>query len=63
MKISKQETITERYIKDGVEYYVVTRNNLSKYTLYKVKEDDYEKIKMSGTPIGFREIVEKDGKQ
>ena len=61
MKISKQETITERYIKNGIEYYVVTRNNLGKYTLYKVKEDDYEKIKTSGTPTEFREIVENDG--
>lgn len=60
MKISKQETITERYMKDGAEDYVVTRNNLGKYTLYKVKEDDYEKLKTAETPVGFKEIVMKD---
>lgn len=60
MKISKQETITETYTRDKVKEYIVTRNLLGKYTLYKVKENDYEKLKTAETPVGFKEIVMKD---
>lgn len=60
MKISKQETITETYIRDEVKEYIVTRNLLGKYILYKVKENDYEKLKTAETPVDFKEIVMKD---
>ena len=51
MKIPKQEMIVERYIYDGVESYIVTRNLLNKYTLYKIEENDYEKLKVAETPV------------
>jgi hypothetical protein len=60
MRISKQETIMETYIKDGVADYIITRNSLGKYILYKVKEDDYEKLKTAETPVGFQGIIEKN---
>lgn len=60
MKLSKQETIMETYIRDGVADYIVTRSQLGKYTLYKVKENDYEKLKTAETPVGFKEIVKKN---
>ena len=60
MKIPKQETVTETYTRDEVAKYIVTRNLLGKYTLYKVKENDYEKLKTAETPVGFKEIVMKD---
>ena len=60
MKISKQEKIVLTYVFDGVGSYVVTRNQLNKYILYKIKDSDYQKLKTSDTPLDFDEIVEKD---
>ena len=60
MKIPKQEMITERYIYDGVESYIVTRNPFNKYTLYKIQEGNYEKLKVAEMPVSFKEIIKKD---
>jgi adenine-specific DNA methylase len=60
MKISKQETIMVSYIFEGVKSYIVTRNVLGKYTLYKVLDNDYQKLKTDETPVKFEEIIEKD---
>jgi hypothetical protein len=63
MKIPKQETIVETYLRDETDdtkEYIVTRNLLGKYTLYKVKENDYEKVKTADTPIEFKKIARKD---
>ena len=60
MKISKQEKIVHTFIFDGIKCYVITRNILGKYTLYKIIESDYQKLKSAETPIGFEEIIEKD---
>lgn len=60
MKISKQEKIVMRYVFEGIECYAVTRNVLGKYTLYKITNGNYQKLKISETPIDFDEVVEKD---
>ena len=60
MKISQQETIMRTYIYDGVERYIETRNLLGKYILYKIIDNDYQKLKVADTPIEFKKIIEKD---
>jgi hypothetical protein len=60
MKISKQEKVVMRYVFEGIECYIVTRNILGKYTLYKIINDDYQKLKTAETPIEFDEVVKKD---
>lgn len=60
MKLSKQETIMETYIFDGIASYIVTRNLIGKYTLYKIIDDDYQKLKIAESPIGFDKIIKKD---
>lgn len=60
MKIPKQEKILHTYIFEGVKCYTITRNVLGKYILYKIVDDDYQKLKMADTPIKFEEIIEKD---
>lgn len=60
MKIPKQEKVVLTYVFEGVDCYVVTRNTLGKYVLYKIIEDDYQKLKTSETPIEFDKIVKKD---
>ena len=60
MKIPKQEQIVVTYLFDGVEYYVATRNTLGKYVLYKVLDDDYQKMQTSASPLDFDKVIEKD---
>lgn len=60
MRISKQETIMRTYIFDGVEKYVETRNLLGKYILYKIIDNDYQKLKVAESPIEFNKIIKKD---
>jgi hypothetical protein len=61
MKIPKTETSMVSYIFEGVKSYIITRNTLGKYTLYKVLDnDDYQKLKTAETPVKFEEIIEKD---
>lgn len=60
MKIPQTEKIVLTYVFEGVDCYVVTQNILKKYTLYKIIDDDYQKLKTLESPLGFDEIVEKD---
>lgn len=60
MNIPKQEKTVLTYVFDGVGCYTVTQNNLQKYTLYKIIDNGYQKLKTSNTPLDFDEIVKKD---
>lgn len=60
MKIPKTETRMVSYIFEGVKSYIVTRNTLGKYILYKVLDNDYQKLKTADTPVKFEEIIKKD---
>ena len=61
MRVPTNEKIVVTYMLDGVADYVCTRNAIKgKYTLYKVNNGDYQKIKTDNTPIEFDEIVEKN---
>lgn len=61
MKIPSNEKIVVTYVYEGVDSYVVTHNALKgKYTLYKIISGDYQKIKISESPLEFDAIVKKD---
>lgn len=60
MKISKNEKILLTYVFEGADCYIVTRSILGKYTLYKITDGDYQKIKTAETPLEFDRVVEKD---
>ena len=60
MKISKHEKILMTYVFDDIKCYAVTRDVLGRYTLYKIVENDYQKLKTAETPMEFDEIVKKD---
>ena len=62
MKISKNETQLKRYINGGICTHIVTRNLIGKYTLYKIKDDDYIKIKTSDSPQEFDGIAIQKGR-
>ena len=60
MKMSEHEEILVTYLFDGIKCYVATRDVFGKYTLYKIINDDYKKLKTANTPLEFDEIIEKD---
>ena len=60
MKIPKNEQILLTYVFEGVDCYTVTRNILGKYTLYKITDGDYQKIKTAESPEDFDRVVKKD---
>ena len=60
MKIPKQEQIMTTYLFDGVEHYVATRNTVGKYVLYKIIDNDYQKMQTSASPLDFDKAIEKD---
>lgn len=60
MKISKNETILLTYVFEGIDAYTVTRNSVGKYTLYKIINGDYQKLKCDNSASKFDEIVNKD---
>ena len=61
MKILSNEKIVVTYIFENVKCYIATHNVLKgKYTLYKIIDDDYQKLKIDNTPIEFDEIIKKD---
>lgn len=60
MNIPKQEKIMTTYIFDGVKCYLETRNAAGKYVLYKILNNDYQKLKTSETPVDFYEVIKKD---
>lgn len=60
MKIPKQEQIMTTYLFDGVGCYVATRNTVGKYVLYKIIDNDYQKMQTSASPLDFDKVIEKD---
>lgn len=60
MKIPKNEQKLLTYVFEGVDCYTVTRNILGKYTLYKITDGDYQKIKTAESPEDFDRVIEKD---
>ena len=61
MKIPNTEKIVVSYVCGDVKDYIATYHPLKgKYTLYKIIDGDYQKIKISDTPIEFDDIIEKD---
>lgn len=60
MKIPKNETKMTTYVFDGVKCYTITRNNLGRYTLYKIIDDDYQKMKMADSPKDLEVVIDKD---
>lgn len=60
MELPKQETIVLSYISNGEKTYTVTRNIVGKYTLYKIINDDYKKIKTGSNPLDFDKIINKE---
>ena len=61
MKIPKNEDIITEYAFNGVIDHVATQHLLTdKFTLYKLIENSYEKIKTDETPIGFDDIIKKN---
>lgn len=60
MKTPKNETTVLAYVFEGVVCYVITRNIIGKYTLYKIIGDDYQRIKVAESPMEFDKLVEKD---
>jgi hypothetical protein len=63
MKIPSNEKIVVNYVCEGVKDYVATYHPLKcKYTLYKIMNEDYLKLKVAETPIDFDDIIEKERK-
>ena len=60
MKIPKNEQAMVAYVFEGVKCYTVTRNAVGKYTLYKITNGDYQKMKTAESPLEFDRVVEKD---
>lgn len=61
MKIPKQEKIVRSFIFDGIKSYIVTQHETTrKFTLYKIIDNDYKKLKTAESPIKFEEVIEKD---
>ena len=61
MKIPSNEKIVVTYIYGDVKDYIATYHPLKgKYTLYKITDGDYQRIKIADTPIEFDKIIEKD---
>ena len=60
MKSPKQEKIVMTYVFEGVDCYSITRNTLGKYTIYKITNDNWQKLRTDDSAIKFDEIVEKD---
>ena len=61
MKIPTNEEIVVTYTFEGIKEYVVTHNALKgKFTLYRIMDNDYEKLKVATSPLEFDEIVKED---
>ena len=61
MKIPANERIVVTYLCEGIEKYIGTHNAIKdKYSLYKITNGDYQRVKTADTPIEFDKIIEKD---
>ena len=61
MKIPSNEKLSVNYCDGDVKDYISTYHPLKcKYTLYKIIDGDYQRIKIADTPIEFDDIIKKD---
>ena len=61
MKIPSGEKIVVSYVFEGVKCYAVTQNALKgKFTLYKIINNDYQKMTTADSPADLNEMVKKD---
>ena len=61
MKIPSSEKIVITYVFEDVKCYIATHNVLKgKFTLYKIIDGDYQRLKIANTPLEFDEIIKKD---
>jgi hypothetical protein len=61
MKIPTNEKIVVSHLFEGVKCYVTTHNALKgKYTLYKIIDDDYQKMVTANSPVNFSDVIKKD---
>ena len=59
--LPSNEKIVVSHLFEGVKCYVTTHNALKgKFTLYKIIDDDYQKMVTANSPVNFNEIVDKD---
>ena len=55
------EQIVASYVFEGVKCYAVTHNALKgKFTLYKIVNNDYQKLSTADSPLEFAQLVAKD---
>ena len=60
MKIPSNEKIVVSYVFEGVKCYAVTQNALKgKFTLYKISNNDYQKMTTADSPADLNEMVKK----
>lgn len=63
MKIPKNEKSMVSHVFDGIKCYITTQNTVNgKFSLYKVINNDYEKISTADSPLKFDEVIAKDRK-
>ena len=61
MKIPNNEKPVVSYLIEGVKCYIITQNTLKgKFTLYKVLENDYEKLATDSSPLTLYDVIKKD---
>ena len=60
MRPSKNERVMLTYVFGGTDCYAVTQNVTGKYTLYKIINEDYQKMKTAESPLEFDQLVKKD---
>lgn len=56
MKIPKNEILWETIITDKNNYIVTSTKDRSKYILYKVVNDNLEKLSTAKTPVEFKKL-------
>ena len=56
MKIPKNEILWETIITDKNSYIVTSTKDRSRYILYKVVNDNLEKLSTAKTPIEFKKL-------
>ena len=56
MKIPKNEILWETITTDKNSYIVTSTKDRSKYILYKVVNDNLEKLSTAKTPVEFRKL-------
>ena len=64
MKIPKNERGMESYIYDGKKCYYITLNTVNgKFTLYKIINNDYEKMATADSPSKLYKAMKRDRKE